>query len=78
MTRWTEPFAAWVELLAVGDAPLSESHTHLSGHEPLARVHQTASLIRHAWRILLENHPHDSICGCSVDQVHQEMALRFD
>jgi mannosylglycerate hydrolase len=78
LTRWTEPFAAWAELLDVGDAPLSESHTHLSGHEPLAGVHQTAPLIRHAWRMLLENHPHDSICGCSVDQVHREMALRFD
>jgi alpha-mannosidase len=21
----------------------------------------------------MENHPHDSICGCSIDQVHEEM-----
>lgn len=33
---------------------------------------------RRAWRTLLENHPHDSICGCSVDQVHREMVVRFD
>jgi mannosylglycerate hydrolase len=31
-----------------------------------------------AWRYLVENHPHDSICGCSVDQVHAEMQTRFD
>lgn len=31
-----------------------------------------------AWRYLIENHPHDSICGCSVDQVHEEMRTRFD
>lgn len=31
-----------------------------------------------AWKYLLQNHPHDSICGCSVDQVHREMAPRFD
>ncbi|MFQ5854042.1 MAG: alpha-mannosidase [Anaerolineae bacterium] len=31
-----------------------------------------------AWRYLVENHPHDSICGCSVDQVHREMVARFD
>lgn len=31
-----------------------------------------------AWRTLLANHPHDSICGCSVDEVHREMATRFD
>jgi alpha-mannosidase len=30
-----------------------------------------------AWRIALENHPHDSICGCSVDAVHEQMETRF-
>ncbi|WXG41107.1 MAG: glycoside hydrolase family 38 C-terminal domain-containing protein [Candidatus Freyarchaeum deiterrae] len=30
-----------------------------------------------AWKWLLENHPHDSICGCSVDQIHREMETRF-
>ena len=31
-----------------------------------------------AWEQLLQNHPHDSICGCSIDQVHREMLPRFD
>jgi len=31
-----------------------------------------------AWRYLIQNHPHDSICGCSIDQVHEEMRTRFD
>lgn len=30
-----------------------------------------------SWRYLIENHPHDSICGCSIDQVHDEMRTRF-
>jgi alpha-mannosidase/mannosylglycerate hydrolase len=30
-----------------------------------------------AWRWLLQNHPHDSICGCSIDVVHQDMMYRF-
>jgi len=30
-----------------------------------------------AWRWLLRNHPHDSICGCSIDQVHEDMRFRF-
>jgi alpha-mannosidase len=30
-----------------------------------------------AWRIALENHPHDSICGCSIDAVHAQMDARF-
>ncbi|GAC1405005.1 MAG: hypothetical protein NVSMB49_24010 [Ktedonobacteraceae bacterium] len=33
--------------------------------------------IHTAWRYLLQNHPHDSICGCSLDQVHRENAVRF-
>jgi len=30
-----------------------------------------------AWKWLLKNHPHDSICGCSIDQTHEEMKARF-
>ncbi|MDG0810476.1 hypothetical protein [Cohnella rhizosphaerae] len=30
-----------------------------------------------AWKHLLENHPHDSICGCSITQVHEDMLYRF-
>jgi len=34
-------------------------------------------LIEHSWRLLLQNHPHDSICGCSTDAVHRQMVPRF-
>lgn len=34
--------------------------------------------IRRAWRYLLENHAHDSICSCSPDQIHKDMEFRFD
>jgi len=30
------------------------------------------------WKLLLLNHPHDSICGCSVDAVHRENEVRFE
>ena len=36
------------------------------------------NLIWTSWKWLLKNHPHDSICGCSIDQVHKEMITRFD
>jgi alpha-mannosidase len=36
------------------------------------------ALYRTAWKYLLQNHPHDSICGCSIDPVHAEMQTRFD
>ena len=31
-----------------------------------------------AWRYLIQNHPHDSICGCSIDEVHRGMHYRFE
>jgi alpha-mannosidase len=31
-----------------------------------------------AWKYLLQNQPHDSICGCSIDPVHQEMQTRYE
>ncbi len=34
-------------------------------------------LLQQAWKYLLLNQPHDSICGCSIDTVHQDMLPRF-
>jgi mannosylglycerate hydrolase len=31
-----------------------------------------------SWDYLIQNHPHDSICGCSVDEVHNQMMTRFE
>jgi alpha-mannosidase len=31
-----------------------------------------------AWRALLCNQAHDSICGCSIDPVHERMVARYD
>jgi len=45
----------------------------LSGHPP-----QAPGFLVQAWRHMLLNHPHDSICGCSIDQVHKDMEYRFD
>ncbi len=32
----------------------------------------------YAWRMLMQNHPHDSICSCSCDDVTREMVTRFE
>jgi mannosylglycerate hydrolase len=51
--------------------------------EPLATFAWTlgerypAEELQYAWKTLLQNHPHDSICGCSVDAVHEENMVRF-
>lgn len=34
--------------------------------------------LRAAWRELLKNQAHDSICGCSQDRVHAQMEARYD
>jgi mannosylglycerate hydrolase len=34
--------------------------------------------IEEAWKFMLKNHPHDSICGVSIDDVHTDMEERYD
>jgi alpha-mannosidase len=63
LLKWVEPFSTWQEL-ATG------SQTSI--------LNQKSEIIQQIWRLLMENHPHDSICGCSIDQVHDEMKVRFD
>ena len=65
LIKWVEPFSTWQELI-----PGESVQVDLIG--------QKAELVRQTWRLLMENHPHDSICGCSIDQVHEEMKVRFD
>ena len=36
------------------------------------------SYLELAYTYLLKNHPHDSICGCSIDRVHENMKYRFN
>ena len=35
------------------------------------------ALLEHAWRTLLTAHPHDTLCGCSIDDVAEAMELRL-
>ena len=44
----------------------------------LGRGAELDAFLELAWRTEIQNHPHDSICGCSVDQVHIDMRYRFD
>lgn len=59
-------------LLAEVVEPLAACSRFLHGAE------YPAGLIEVCWRELLQNHPHDSICGCSTDEVHREMETRFE
>ncbi len=35
-------------------------------------------MLLYSWKTLMKNHTHDSICGCSCDEVTAEMKTRFD
>ncbi|HEY5584277.1 MAG TPA: glycoside hydrolase family 38 C-terminal domain-containing protein [Ruminiclostridium sp.] len=38
----------------------------------------TKGFFEEAWKQLIQNHPHDSICGCSITRVHEDNEYRFD
>ena len=44
----------------------------ITGLEPVDREY-----MRFLWKLFMENHPHDSICGCSQDAVHEHMMDRY-
>lgn len=51
--------------------------------EPLAALARIIAgvelkgFLDHAWKLLLRNHAHDSICGTGIDPIHREMEVRF-
>ena len=36
------------------------------------------SAINRAWKYLMQNHPHDTICGAGIDQMEKDMMYRYD
>jgi alpha-mannosidase len=63
LARYAEPLVAW---------------SHLVGQADCDRVASDKGLLRQAWRLLLQNGPHDSVTGCSVDPVYDDVGLRFE
>ncbi|MBC8824581.1 hypothetical protein IAI11_29895, partial [Escherichia coli] len=43
-----------------------------------AGVQYPHEYLAYAWKLLMENQIHDSITGCSLDEVHREMEARFE
>lgn len=67
------------DLLARYAEPLS-AYAHLLRSENGAgdNIDSTRGLLRQAWKHLLQNGPHDSVTGCSVDAVYTDVGARFD
>jgi hypothetical protein len=57
----------------LADVEAVAAYTHFAHN----RYYPAGTLV-HCWKELLKNHPHDSICGCSTDEVHRDMIPRFD
>jgi len=70
LEKWAEPFSTFAGL-QIEARKQSNSQIFQLNKKP-------TQILRHSWRLLMECHPHDSICGCSIDQVHDEMRPRFD
>jgi alpha-mannosidase len=81
LEKWAEPFSTWQELVsasALHSSPPNQQSSTLAAHASAGVINRKSEILRQTWRLLMENHPHDSICGCSIDQVHDEMKVRFD
>ena len=66
LARRAEPLAVWSHLLSSANGDDAD------------RFLSTRGLLRHAWKLLLQNGPHDSVTGCSVDEVYEDVRRRFD
>ena len=63
--RCSDLIEKWLEPLSVWCG--------ITGLEPVDREY-----MRFLWKLFMENHPHDSICGCSQDAVHKHMMDRYE
>ncbi len=68
LERYAEPLAALYPADNSGDP----------ARPGLSAAASTQELIEHGWDLVLKNAPHDSICGCSVDEVHRENVVRSE
>ncbi|MWV42104.1 alpha-mannosidase [Paenibacillus sp. HJL G12] len=86
-SQWTD---GWITLVNTASARVYIKQENVKSQTLLEKVAEPLAVMaylgggeypRHellyAWKTLLQNHPHDSICGCSVDEVHREMMTRF-
>ncbi len=69
LLRDVEPWTA----LAWLHAPPGARSIAANGSLTLA---QLPVLMQRAWETLLQTHPHDTLCGCSIDHVAADMSMR--
>ena len=78
LLRDVEPWLALLRLQP--EAAAHAPHAAPVRPDPAARLTmaQLPALLHCAWEELLATHPHDTLCGCSVDTVARSMELQQD
>lgn len=71
LLRDVEPWLALLRLQAVSAPVSSFADARLS-------MAQLPTVLARAWDTVLRTHPHDTLCGCSVDDVARQMEARQD
>lgn len=80
--RWTlaNTASSWIELKQdnrAGETALErKAEPAAAMADVMGKAYPEDQMI-YSWKKLMQNHPHDSICGCSVDEVNEEMKTRF-
>ena len=72
LLKWVEPLLAISNLLNL-QAPSIAGSNNLD-----ETFNNRNAILRYAWKLLMQCHPHDSICGTTIDQVADEIQVRFD
>ncbi|MGB9858291.1 MAG: glycoside hydrolase family 38 C-terminal domain-containing protein [Dictyoglomaceae bacterium] len=49
----------------------------LSAIAKILEINSRNNEIDYGWKNILKSHPHDSICGCSIDRVHRDVESRL-
>lgn len=76
----TNTLSSWYPLKKANDECQNMLEKEIEPLLALARaqgVELNHNFVDVAYKHLLKNHPHDSICGCSIDKVHEDMKYRF-
>ena len=63
---------------AIGEVVLQRYAEPFSTLGWLAGGEYMKSVLDKSWKYLLQNHPHDNICGAGIDQMEKDMMYRFD
>jgi len=74
LLKWVEPLNALMNCLEEPSKTPDQDNDAIYQHN----LQNQQSIINYAWKLLMKCHPHDSICGTSIDQVAKEMKVRFD